>query len=113
MHDSFTDLSLNPITTARGGFNFGVGPGFQVFVARSVALVFEVGYAYSWFKSSDDLVESGASHASIRIRVCILRKAQPCGDRLTRSGVPSGRCYVEKIYTLVANYLDCQQVNSA
>jgi hypothetical protein len=58
MHDYFTDLSLNPITTARGGFNFGVGPGFQVFVARSVALVFEVGYAYSWFKLSDDFVKS-------------------------------------------------------
>jgi hypothetical protein len=58
MHDYFTDLSLNPITTARGGFNFGVGPGFQVFVARSVALVFEVGYSYSWFKLSDDFVKS-------------------------------------------------------
>ena len=33
-----------------GGFNFGLSPGFQVFVASGFALVFEVGYALSWFK---------------------------------------------------------------
>lgn len=33
-----------------GGFNFGLSPGFQVFVASGFALVFEVGYAFSWFK---------------------------------------------------------------
>jgi hypothetical protein len=33
-----------------GGFNFGLSPGFQVFVAPDFALVFEVGYALSWFK---------------------------------------------------------------
>lgn len=39
-----------PKTGVYGGFNFGVTPGFQVFVARSTALIFEVGYAYSWFQ---------------------------------------------------------------
>ena len=33
-----------------GGFNWGVSPGFQVFVAQHVGVLIEFGYAYSWFK---------------------------------------------------------------
>lgn len=33
-----------------GGFNVGASPGFQVFLGDVVALVVEVGYAYSWFR---------------------------------------------------------------
>jgi hypothetical protein len=36
-----------------GGFNFGVAPGFQVFVGSGVALIFEIGYAYTWLKVGD------------------------------------------------------------
>lgn len=52
--DTFSVLT----TKVFGGFNFGVAPGFQIFVARSAALVFEVGYAYSWFKLSEDFIKS-------------------------------------------------------
>lgn len=35
------------------GFNVGASPGIQLFFSKSVALVFEIGYAYSWFRISD------------------------------------------------------------
>jgi len=33
-----------------GGFNVGGGPGFQVFVAKQVAVIAEFVYQYSWWK---------------------------------------------------------------
>lgn len=35
------------------GFNVAASPGIQLFFSKSVALVFEIGYAYSWFRISD------------------------------------------------------------
>jgi len=49
-----------------GGFNVGVAPGFQVFVAEHVAWVFEVGYAYSWFRTDVIVSRFTLGQATIR-----------------------------------------------
>lgn len=56
--DLLDEFNFNSASVVRGGFNVGVAPGFQVFVARHAALVFEVGYAYSWFKIDNALVKT-------------------------------------------------------
>ncbi|MFW2390157.1 MAG: hypothetical protein ACN4G0_17605 [Polyangiales bacterium] len=48
--DYFDGIQTNAITGVYPGFNFGVTPGFQIFVAEHLGLVVEFGYAYSWFK---------------------------------------------------------------
>jgi len=51
-----------------GGFNTGFAPGFQIFVSSSLALIFEVGYAFSWFKiggSGNEILTLG--QATIRL----------------------------------------------
>lgn len=45
----FDDASSVPNDGLGLGFNVGVTPGFQVFVAQHIGLVFEFGYAYTWF----------------------------------------------------------------
>lgn len=50
-----------PFTASKyveGGFNWGIAPGFQVFVTRHLGLIFEVGYARTWFKSGASLATS-------------------------------------------------------
>ena len=51
-----------------GGFNVSVAPGFQVFVAENVAVVTEVGYAYSWFRIKGPLLRRlSIGQATIRV----------------------------------------------
>lgn len=38
---------LMPKSGVFSGFNWGVAPGFQIFLAEHIGLVFEVGYARS------------------------------------------------------------------
>ena len=55
-----------------GGFNWGVAPGFQIFLAEHVGLVFEVGYARSWFKIGSSILKSlKVGQATLRFGVTI------------------------------------------
>ena len=45
---------FNLVDEVYGGFNFGLAPGFQFFVADGFAIVFDVGYAFTWFKIGGD-----------------------------------------------------------
>ena len=56
--DLLDEFNFNSASVVRGGFNVGIAPGLQVFVARHAAIVFEVGYAYSWFKIENALVKT-------------------------------------------------------
>lgn len=49
---------LMPKSGVFGGFNWGVAPGFQIFLAEHIGLVFEVGYARSWFKIGSSLLKN-------------------------------------------------------
>jgi hypothetical protein len=40
---------INDFNSIGGGFNFAVGPGFQIFVSDNLAVLFEIDYSYSWF----------------------------------------------------------------
>ncbi|MBT8453583.1 MAG: hypothetical protein KJO40_16585 [Deltaproteobacteria bacterium] len=55
--DLLDEFNFNSASVVRGGFNVGVAPGFQIFVARHAALVFEAGYMFSWFKIDNALVK--------------------------------------------------------
>jgi len=49
---------LMPKSGVFGGFNWGVAPGFQIFLAEHIGLVFEVGYARSWFKIGSSILKN-------------------------------------------------------
>jgi hypothetical protein len=55
-----------------GGFNFAVGPGFQIFVSDNLAVLFEVGYSYSWFSITTVFDEAGIltlGQATLRVGI--------------------------------------------
>lgn len=54
----YDGVFLDPKTGVYGGFNWGIAPGFQIFVTRHMGLVFEVGYAKSWFKIGSSFLQS-------------------------------------------------------
>mgnify|MGYP001818641816 CR=1 FL=1 len=54
----FDGVFLGSKTGVFGGFNWGVAPGFQVFVTRRIGLVVEVGYAKTWTKIGTSALES-------------------------------------------------------
>lgn len=54
----FDGVFADPKTGVFGGFNWGVAPGFQIFVTRRMGLVFEVGYAKTWIKVGTSVLEN-------------------------------------------------------
>lgn len=54
----FDGVLANPKTGVFGGFNWGVAPGFQIFLAEHMGLIFEVGYTRSWFKIGSSFLKN-------------------------------------------------------
>ena len=69
--NNYTGTSLD--NYLGGGFNFAIAPGFQIFVSSNVAVLFEIGYSYSWFGIPDDFYPWTLTLGQATIRTGIVR----------------------------------------
>jgi len=63
---SFFFLRGDQVLDTFVGFNIGFAPGFQIFVAPKLGVLFEVGYMYDWGKYRDGDIILSLSQAVIR-----------------------------------------------